>query len=196
MNGCRWIFADSLAALLGLPVAGAGAAEVAGVIVPDTVKLGGADLLLNGAGIRPRVVFQVYVGALYVVERKKAAADLIGQRGPKRIVLYMLRDLSSEQFGGALNDGLAANLTDGERQRFAVQLAELKATMEAVGSAREKSVVTIDFLPDIGVRVAVDGAQRGKNIGDEDFYRALMKIWLGDKPADDSLKAAMLGQSS
>ena len=68
--------------------------------------------------------------------------------------------------------------------------------MEAVGSAREKSVVTIDFLPDIGVRVAVDGAQRGKNIGGEDFYRALMKIWLGDKPADDSLKAAMLGQSS
>ena len=196
MNGCRWIFAASLAALLGLPVAGAGAAEVAGVIVPDTVKLGGADLLLNGAGIRTRVVFKVYVGALYVLERKKAAADLIGQRGPKRIVLYMLRDLSSEQFGGALNDGLAANLTDGERQRFAVQLAELKATMEAVGSAREKSVVTIDFLPDIGVRVAVDGAQRGKNIGGEDFYRALMKIWLGDKPAGDSLKAAMLGQSS
>ena len=59
MNGCRWIFAASLAALLGLPVAGAGAADVAGVIVPDTVKLGGADLLLKGAGIRTRVVFKV-----------------------------------------------------------------------------------------------------------------------------------------
>ena len=193
MNACRWIFAVCLAAFLGLPVAGAGAAEVAGVNVPESVKLGRADLLLNGAGIRTRVVFKVYVGALYVVERKKVAADLIGQRGPKRIALYMLRDLSTEQFGGALNDGLAANLTDGERQRFAGQIAELKATMEAVGNAKEKSVVAIDFLPEIGVRIAVDGAQRGKNMGGEDFYRALMKIWLGDKPADDSLKAAMLG---
>jgi hypothetical protein len=44
------------------------------------------------------------------------------------------------------------------------------------------------------MRVAIDGALRGKPIAGEDFYCALMKIWLGEKPADRSLKAAMLGQ--
>jgi hypothetical protein len=28
----------------------------------------------------------------------------------------------------------------------------------------------------------------------EDFYRALLKVWLGDKPADKGLKKAWLGK--
>ncbi|MBL8385399.1 MAG: chalcone isomerase family protein [Burkholderiales bacterium] len=163
--------------------------------IPDTVNLGGANLVLNGAGIRTRAVFKVYVGALYLTDKRAAAADAIGQRGPKRIALHLLRDLSADQLGGALNDGLVANLSEAELARFKPQIDELKATMEAVGAAREKSVVTIDYLPDAGTRVALDGAPRGRAIAGEDFYRALMKIWLGDKPVDRALKSGMLGQS-
>lgn len=171
------------------------AADVAGVRIAETASLGGVELKLNGAGIRTRAVFKVYVGALYLAEKKSAAADAIAVRGPKRIALYMLRDLSADQLGGALNDGLVANLSEAELARFKLQIEDLKATMEAVGAAREKSVVTIDFLPDAGLRIAIDGAPRGKTIPGEDFYRALMKIWLGEKPVDRALKAAMLGQA-
>jgi len=183
----------TLAAMLCLAFS-ARAAEVAGVQVADTASLGGTDLKLNGAGVRTRAVFKVYVGALYLAEKKTVAADAIASRGPKRIALFMLRDLSVDQLGGALSDGLVANLSEAELVRFKPQIEDLKATMEAVGAAKEKSVVTIDYLPDAGLRVAIDGAPRGKVIGGEDFYRALMKIWLGEKPADRALKAAMLGQ--
>ena len=192
MKFARWMICLALAA--GAMVAHA--IEVAGIAVPDTTKLGGADLVLNGAGIRTRAVFKVYVGALYVAEKKSQAAEVIAQRGPKRIALHLLRDLSAEQLGGALNDGLAANLSEAEVNKFKTQIEELKATMDAVGAAREKSVVTLDYLPDTGIRIAIDGIARGKPIASEDFYRALMKIWLGDKPVDRSLKAAMLGQPS
>lgn len=175
---------------------GAHAVEVGGVAVADTIKLGGADLVLNGAGIRTRAVFKVYVGAIYVTDKKSAAAEVIAQRGPKRVALHMLRDLSAEQLGGALNDGLAANLSDAERTQFKPQIDELKATMDAVGAAKEKSVVTLDYLPEAGIRIAIDGAARGKPIPGEEFYRALLKMWLGDKPVDRSLKAGMLGQPS
>ena len=175
---------------------GAHAVEVGGVAVADTIKLGGADLVLNGAGIRTRAVFKVYVGALYLTDKKPVAAEAMAQRGPKRVALHMLRDLTAEQLGGALNDGLAANLSEAERTQFKSQIDELKATMDAVGAAKEKSVVTLDYLPDAGVRIAIDGAARGKPIAGEDFYRALLKIWLGDKPVDRSLKAGMLGQPS
>ncbi len=172
----------------------AGAAEVAGVQVIETVRLAGVDLKLNGAGIRTRAVFKVYVGALYLAEKKAAAGEVIASPGPKRIALHLLRDLSVEQLGGALNDGLVANLAEAELARFKSQIEELKATMEAVGAAREKSVVTIDYLPDSGMRIAIDGSARGRPIAGEDFFRALMKIWLADKPVDRSLKSAMLGQ--
>ena len=170
-----------------------GAAEVNGVQVPDTVKLGGADLVLNGAGLRTRAVFKVYVGALYMTEKKTAAADALNQKGPKRVALFMLRDLSVDQLSGALSDGLNDNLSDAEREKFKPQIEELKATMEAVGAAKEKSIVTLDFAPDTGLRIALNGAPRGKPIAGEDFYRALLKIWLGDKPVDRALKAGMLG---
>ncbi len=173
---------------------GTHAVEIGGIAVADTVKIGGVDLLLNGAGIRTRAVFKVYVGAIYVTDKKSAAAEVIAQRGPKRVALHMLRDLTAEQLGGALNDGLAANLSETERTQFKPQIDELKATMDAVGAAREKSVVTLDYLPEAGIRIAIDGAARGKPIAGEDFYRALLKIWLGDKPVDRSLKAGMLGQ--
>lgn len=180
--------------LAGLGVNAASAVEVAGVQVSETARVGGADLQLNGAGIRTRAIFKVYVGALYLAEKKAGAADAIALRGPKRVALHLLRDLTSEQLGGALNEGLTANLSEAELARFKPQIDELKATMDAVGAAKEKSLVTLDLGSDGVTRVSLDGVAKGKPITGEDFYRALMKIWLGDKPVDRSLKSAMLGQ--
>jgi hypothetical protein len=43
--------------------------------------------------------------------------------------------------------------------------------------------------------VSVNAAARGKPIPGEDLYRALLRIWLGDKPVDGDLKKGMLGQA-
>ncbi len=178
------------AAALAAPAALA--LDVAGQSIPGKLKLGNADLVLNGAGIRTRAFFKVYVGALYLPEKKTAAAEALASQGAKRVALHLLRDLTAEQIGGAL-DNMADNLSEAEREAFKGRIADLKATMEAVGAAKEKSIITLDFVPGTGLRIALDGAQKGKTIAGEDFYRALLKIWLGDKPVDSALKSGMLG---
>lgn len=183
---------SALLAATALAASGAHAADVAGVTVAERVKVGTADLVLNGAGIRTRAIFKVYVGALYLAEKKTAAADALASRGAKRVAMHLLRDLSAEQVGGALND-LGDTMTEAERESFKGQMADLKATMEALGAAREKSIVTLDFVPGAGLRIALDGVQKGNSIAGEDFYRALLKLWLGDQPIDRTLKAGMLG---
>jgi hypothetical protein len=184
----------ALTLCLGLVVVAAQAAEVAGVKLADNVKVGNADLQLNGAGVRTRFVVKVYVGALYLAEKKTGATEAINARGAKRIALHMLRDLSSEQLSGALDEGLTANLSAAEREKFQPQIETLRSAMAAVGAVKEKSVLTIDYVPEFNAtRLTLDGALKG-SIPGEDFYRALMKIWLGDKPVDGSLKAGMLGQ--
>ena len=42
------------------------AADVGGVKLDDKANVGGQELVLNGAGIRTRAVFKVYVGSLYL----------------------------------------------------------------------------------------------------------------------------------
>jgi len=41
--------------------------------------------------------------------------------------------------------------------------------------------------------VAIDGKPAGEPIQGEDFYRALLRIWLGDQPVQEDLKKALLG---
>ena len=170
------------------------AAEVEGVRVDERVRVGGSELLLNGAGVRTRIVFKVYVGALYLPERKSAAAEILALKGPKRVSMTMLRDLGARQLTDALETGVRANHSEAELAGLKARVDALAAVMNEIGSVKEKTVITLDFLPDAGTRISVDGAARGKPIPGEDFYAALLRIWLGDKPVDADLKKAMLGE--
>ena len=170
------------------------AVEVAGIKVDERVKLGSSELQLNGAGVRTRLIFKVYVGALYLPERKSGAAEVLALRGAKRVSMTLLRDLRAKQLTDALEEGMRANHSEVEIAALRERLDALLAVMNEIGSAKEKTVITLDFLPESGTGVTVDGASRGKPIPGEDFFVALLKIWLGEKPVDADLKKAMLGR--
>ena len=170
------------------------AAEVAGVKVDERVKLGSSELQLNGAGIRTRLIFKVYVGALYLPEKKSSAAEVLALGGAKRVSMTLLRDLTARQLTDALEEGIRANSSEAELAALKERIDALVATMNEIGSAKEKTVITLDFLPESGTRVTVDGEARGKPVPGEDFFVALLRIWLGEKPVDADLKKAMLGE--
>ena len=48
-------------------------------------------------------------------------------------------------------------------------------------------------MPDTGTRITVNGQPKGASIPGEDFYAAVLRIWLGDKPVDADLKKGLLG---
>ena len=58
-------------------------AEVAGVQVPDTATDGGKTLKLNGAGLRKKAIFKVYVAGLYVENPMHDAAALLSSNQVK-----------------------------------------------------------------------------------------------------------------
>ena len=176
---------------------GASAAEVGGVKLEDKLRLTptGPELVLNGAGIRTRVFFKVYVGALYLAEKKAAASDVLALAGPKRVAMNMLRDLTAQQLSEALVDGISNNSSAAEQTALKARINELVAIMNALGEAKKGDAIMLDFLPESGTRVVLNGRPRGKPIQGEDFYRALLRIWLGDQPVDDDLKKGMLGQA-
>ena len=184
-------------AVIGIFAAGVSAAaamEIEGVKVPEQVKLGdtGPELVLNGAGLRTRAIFKVYVGALYLQQKKTAADAVLTDTGARRIALHLLRDLSSEQLLSAFNDGLKSNHAPAELAKLDAQVKQLESIFAAVKEAKTGEVILLDYIPGSGTRVVVNRDTKG-TIPGEDFNRALLRIWLGERPVDAALKKAMLG---
>lgn len=177
-----------LALLAAMP---AWAADVAGVKIDDKARVAGTDLELRGAGLRKRVFFQVYAMGLYVQDRK---ADPVAQPGPKRVHIHMLRDVGAEQFNEALGDGIKANHSEAEAKALEPRLQQLGAIIDAVKEAKKGMVIALDWTGR-ATQVLIDGKPAGRPIDGEDFYRALLRIWLGEKPVQDDLKKSLLGAS-
>jgi hypothetical protein len=165
------------------------AAEVAGVKIDDKVRVADTELSLTGAGLRKRVFFQVYAIGLYVRDRK---SDPISQPGPKRVQIHMLRDVGADQFIDALAEGIKANHSESEAKALEPRVKELGATMAEIKEAKKGMTIALDWNGS-ATQVMVDGKAIGRPIDGEDFYRALLRIWLGDKPVQDDLKKALLG---
>ena len=178
-----------IAALMAVP--GLHAAEVAGVKVADSIKVGNNELVLNGAGLRSKLFIKVYVGALYVGQKAATPAAIYDSATPRRMVLRLLRDLDADSLHSALDEGLRNNHSPAELSDMKAQADQLGGIMKAMGKVHEGDTVSIDFSAE-GVVVSQNGEVRGKVAG-ANFAKALLKVWLGDKPADASLKKALLG---
>jgi hypothetical protein len=169
-------------------------AEVAGVKLEDKDRLANAELTLNGAGLRKRAFFQVYAIGLYLPEKKAAAADAIGAAGAKRVAIHMLRDVGADQFTDALMDGMKDNHSEAEMKALDPRVKQLAAIMSQMKEARKGMRITLDWVPAAGTQVTVEGKATGLAIAGEDFYRALLRIWLGNNPVQADLKKALLGE--
>lgn len=176
---------------LCLAAGAASAAEVAGVTIDERVRVGGSELLLNGAGLRSKLFIKVYVGALYVGQKANTPAAVYDSPAPRRMLMRMLREMDADTLYGALDDGLRNNLTAAELAAMQGQAGQLGTLMRGIGKVREGDAIAIDFMAD-GLTVSLNNQVRGTVAG-ADFARALLRVWLGDKPADAALKQALLG---
>ena len=176
---------------------GAQAAELEGVQLEDRVHVDGKALELNGIGLRTRMFFKVYVAGLYLPEKVSSAKSAIEGPGPKRIVLVMLRDASAEQFLDSIDAGLEKNHSDEELERIQPQVDALYAKIRAIGEARKGMRIVLDYSASAGgTMLWVDGMPQGDAMRGPEFFRSLLRIWLGERPAEAGLKRTLLRQEN
>lgn len=169
------------------------AAELAGKKLDDSISLHGSVLTLNGLGLRRSFLFRIYVIGLYVPHKSSNAAELIAQRGAKRLALRMISDVGARTFVEALDKGFQANHSEQQLATLKARIGSFRDIIKELGTAREGDAIDLEYLPDSGTRVMVNGTQRGESIQGRDFYEALLRIYLGENPVDDDLKKGLLG---
>lgn len=180
--------ASALAALaLAAPAL---AKEVAGVEFQQTVEVGGQELRLNGAGIRSKLFVKVYAGGLYLAQPSADPAAIVAADAPKRVRMVFLRDVDKGKIMETYREGFENNSAG---PGLAALLEKLARIAPALPDMKKGGEMSVTYVPGQGTTVAASGGGsvtvEGKEFGD-----AMLRNWLGEKPADGSLKKAFLGK--
>lgn len=185
--------AISLACAACLASTAVPAAVLEGVQFDDAIKMGQSHLHLNGLGLRAVSIIKGYAAGLYLTERATTAEAVIHAKGPKRLQLHMLREARPHDFNKALVSGMRKNATEAELQALSERIGQLERIIDSIGSTKKGDTINLDFVPERGTTLSMNGTPRGDTIAGADFYNALLEIFVGDRPVDAKLKKGLLG---
>lgn len=189
--------ASLVAAALALSMSSAWAVvDVAGVKYQDTVNVAGKDLLLNGAGVRTKLIFKVYTAGLYLQGKEATAEGVMKAEGPRRMRLVMLRDVSSDEFGGAFMAGLNNNVSSQDKSKIVSQISKYGEMFASLPGLKKGDTLDTDYIPGVGAQSYLNGKKIGGVLPDLVFYNSVLRIWLGEKPVDSSLKTKLLAAAT
>ncbi|TNF39070.1 MAG: hypothetical protein EP315_00325 [Gammaproteobacteria bacterium] len=166
------------------------ALDIAGIEIADVIQINNTSLQLNGAGIREKLFTDIYVGALYLEKPSTDINEIILSEKTKRIALHFIyREVTAEKLVEGWNDGFRLNLDTDEYDQLQPRLQQSYDFFETMKTG---DVVYLDYVPDIGTRLTINNRLKG-TIPGADFYQAVLKVWIGEYPAQEKLKLAMLG---
>ena len=161
----------------------------------DKILLAGSALLLNGVGKRAVSILRGYVAGLYLGSKAGTPEAVYAVPGAKRMQIRMLLDVGAEEFVKAVNKGVGRNCSEAEKEALTSRLPQFTANLQSVGKVYKKDLINIDYLPEQGTVLLVNGKQWGQAVPGADLYTAFLKVFLGDKPVDKRLKAGLLGET-
>jgi hypothetical protein len=165
---------------------GASAAEISGVKFSETAKV------LNGFGMRTKFIVKVYATGLYLQDKASTVPEVLKADGPRRVQLVMMRDITSDEFGDAFMTALNNNVDKNEKSKIVSQISKFGEMFAMLEGLKKGDVLNVDFVPGVGTQSQLNGKNIGEVVPDVVFYNSVLKIWLGEKPVDSSLKPKLL----
>lgn len=168
----------------------ANAKEIAGVMVQETLQTeDGMQLHLNGAGIRSKFFFDIYIAELHLEHPSSVASEVIDNDGRKRVSMHFLYDkVEKEKLTAGWDEGFAGNTPAEEVVKLQERINQFNAMF--VDAKKGESIV-LDYIPAQGTVVTIAKEEKGVIPG-KDFNDALLRIWLGEKPVNKGLKEQLL----
>jgi Chalcone isomerase-like len=185
-----WLLLLVLAPLAHAVDLGVGSATYA-----DRVTVGNTELVLNGAGIRHKYLFEIYAAGLYVTKPSQNANELLADpQKAKRIRIVILRsDVDLKDIGKSFIKAIQDNAQTQDHVKFINGYTKIGGMFAEQKKVAKGAVQTMDWVPGTGMVVSVDGKMLGEVIPEYEFYQAMLRMYIGAKPLENSLKQELLG---
>ncbi|RZI82793.1 MAG: hypothetical protein EOP38_14895 [Rubrivivax sp.] len=189
-----------LSGAMGLPVPVqpglAQAAKLEGQRFEDTLTMSDRTLRLNGLGLRGVAWIKAFVAGLYLAAPSKDASQILAMQGPKRLRLKVMLEAPSLEMTKSMRNGVRRNEPAAMQARLLDRVNLLAAGIDGIGTFRPGDVLDLDFTPGQGTQLVLNGRALLKPIEGDDFYRAILKIFIGESPVDKRMKAGLLRGTS
>lgn len=183
----------SLGLALAALVAGqAATAAVTQTKFPAEIQVAGTPLQLNGAGTRHKAIFKVYDLGLYTPAKTNSAEGLLKQSGPMRLQFTALRELPGTDLGLLFIKGLQENSPKEKVQKHTVSANRLIEIFSGKSKLVPGDTFAMEYVPGRGTQFFIQDQPQGAPVGDAEFFGMVLRIWVGDAPADHLLKKALL----
>jgi hypothetical protein len=164
-----------------------------GLTFAGDVTLADVALQLNGVGWRAVAWARGYAAALYLPQKASTEAQVVAQTGPKRLQMRLVQEVDAEEFVKAFVKGVSRNTPAADAAKLAERVTQFNATVRGLGKLKKQDVIDLDFIPGKGLVLSRNGAPRGTPVAGEDFYAALLRCFIGVRPADAEMKTGLLG---
>jgi hypothetical protein len=162
--------------------------------------LGAAQLQLNGAGVRQHSAQALYAAALYLETKQSQPQAAIQDTGAKRLAVTMLRDVSAREMNDLLANGLKSNSSDAELMGLVSEVFALSTFIGDTRSLKAGDSFQIDWSRTAGTTIQIMQKGQAKSavkvFPNANLMPAMLRIWLGERPADPMLKTALLGSKT
>jgi hypothetical protein len=165
------------------------AKDMAGVHIEEAYNTSSSSLVLNGSGVRSKFFMDLYVASLYLPKTETDTQAILDSPALAIQLDILSSMITSEKMNAAINEGFD-KATNGQTQVIGSAITRFMASFDAPIKVGDRFV--FEIKKDSGVNSIKNGIPQSE-IQDELFRRALINIWLGDEPAQGSLKDAMLG---
>jgi hypothetical protein len=165
--------------------------KIGGINMPETLKVGETTLVLNGAGIRSKYFIKLYVGGLYLQTKTKDAKKVLDADELMAIRLHIISSMiTSEKMEESTREGFDKSM-DGNTDALK---GEIEMFIEIFKKEiKEGDTFNMVYVPSKGVEVYKNDKLE-TTIHNPAFKKALFGIWIGEEPAQSSLREDMLGE--
>ena len=164
-------------------------ASLSGVTLPDSQQVAGKSLVLNGLGLRSKMMVKVYVAGLYLEQKSSDPNAIMASPGAKKIIMHFLYHPSKSQMVDAFQEGFQDNSPDAMK----TMKPDIDKLLNALQDLKSGDEMVFTYVPGTGTAMAINGQDK-VTIAGQPFEQALLSVWLGPKPPTIDIKKGMLGQ--
>jgi hypothetical protein len=190
MNFSRKLVCTALLATLAVPAL-AQTRRVESATFEAQQVVAGQALQLNGAGVRKKLFIKVYAAALYTPKPIRQVAQVWDSPGPKRFKVVALREIDASSLGKAMSQTMSDNLPKERMGACIPGLIKLGDIFSEKKRLLAGESFTLDDIPGQGTVVGIND-QSAAVIEGSAFFACLMYNYFGERPADATLKQALL----